>query len=129
MSRPATNSRSILALALIVFAMLAALAPAVDAAPRQPSTSQKGQNHKEECADLGGSFESGTYADADTGKVTNYSVCFTGNSMVICEWTATTDACHWASPGAIQPHDRQTPATDDRFPPAPTPPGMPGSRN
>jgi hypothetical protein len=116
------------ALLLIMLVAFFSLVPAVDATPRQPSIAQKGENHKAECNDLGGTFESGTYTDADDpSKVTNYSVCSHGDSMTICEWTATTDFCLGAFPGAIRTRGPQLPPIDRLAPlapnaPAPTPP-------
>ncbi|HYI25094.1 MAG TPA: hypothetical protein VD767_06755 [Thermomicrobiales bacterium] len=128
MTSHVSQTRMLAAMLVILFAIFFAFSPAVDATPRQPSVTQKGENHKAECKDLGGTFESGTYTDADDpNKVTNYSTCTVGDSMVICEWTATTDFCLGAIPGTIRNGGAQLPSTDQFAPlapatPTPTPP-------
>lgn len=115
-------SRLLAALLMTMFVASLMLAPSAEATPRQPSIAQKGENHKAECNDMGGTFESGTYSDADTGAITNYSVCFTGEMMTICEWTATTDVCRGAVPGAIRNGESQIPQIDQLAPGSPVTP-------
>jgi hypothetical protein len=122
MTSHVSPSRLLAALLMTMFVASLMLAPSADATPRQPSIAQKGENHKAECAEYGDSFESGTYTDADTGAITNYSVCFSGDSMVICEWTATTDFCLGAFPNAIRHGDSQLPPIDEFAPLAPAVP-------
>ena len=122
MSSHVSPNRLLAVFLMVMFVASLMLAPSVDATPRQPSIAQKGENHKAECREMGGTFESGTYSDADTGAVTNYSVCFTGEMMTICEWTATTDDCRGAFPNAIRHGDSQLPPIDQLAPGSPVTP-------